>query len=197
MPWLPPPQTNTPGPDAPKATWELKCGMRRRWLETVMLTRIVVGDVAAGAAKALPVDAGRLLEQPSKLEGMVAPFYGEEAFASLEALLVQGLEIMCALFAQLRDGNQPQVTRLSSQLNLNSNALAAAMSALNPHWGKAKMGALIQGHRALTIEQAKAVLAGDAQLAAERLDDVIDQVLYLAEAWGSGIGQHQKLPMCV
>jgi len=162
-----------------------------------MWTRIVAGDVASNNTAALLVDQARLLEQPSLMAGMVEPFYGPAAWRELEQRMVSGLNTMVSMFERLRDRNEPEVIRLSAGLNVNSNELAADMARLNAQWDRAKLGALIQGHRALSIEQAKAVIAGDAKRAAELLDEVAEQVPYLAEAWGSGIGKDAKLPMCV
>ena len=164
----------------------LRRAMYRLWVDHVIWTREYVVSAIDGAPDA-EAAAGRLLKNQEDIGNAVAGFYGDEAGAGLTDLLKQHILIAVDLVDAAVKGDQERFAREDKRWDANGAALAQFLSGANPFWPEKDVHDLIALHLTLTKREAVARLnkAWDEDIAA--FDDILTEILTLADALTDGI----------
>ena len=166
----------------------LRRAMYRLWVDHVIWTREYVVTAIDGAPDA-GAAAGRLLRNQEDIGNAVAGFYGEGAGAALTDLLKQHILIAVELVDAAVKGDQERFAREDKRWDDNGADLARFLSGANPFWPEKDVHDLIALHLTLTKREAVARLskAWDEDIAA--FDDILTEILTLADALTDGIIQ--------
>jgi hypothetical protein len=173
---------------ASEAGPSLRRAMYRLWVDHVVWTREYVVSAIDGAPDT-GAAAGRLLKNQEDIGNAVAGFYGDEAGAALTDLLKQHILIAVELIDAAVKGDQERYAVEDKRWDENGAALARFLSGANPFWPEKDVHDLIALHLTLTRREAVARLtkAWDEDIAA--FDDILTEILTLADALTDGIIQ--------
>ncbi|HEX4863091.1 MAG TPA: hypothetical protein VFV02_03410 [Acidimicrobiales bacterium] len=167
----------------------LRRAMYRLWVDHVIWTREYVVSAIDGAADAEPA-ARRLLKNQEDIGNAIAGFYGEKAGAGLTDLLKQHILIAVDLVDAAVKGDEVRFASENKRWDDNAAAIARFLSEANPFWPEKEVQDLIALHLTLTRREAVARLnkAWDEDIAA--FDDILTEILTLADALTDGIVAH-------
>ncbi|MGH2690283.1 MAG: hypothetical protein ACRDKW_15970 [Actinomycetota bacterium] len=169
-----------------REAWSLQRAMSRLWIDHTTWTRsYVVAALAdspdAGAA------AGRLLRNQEDIGNAIVPLYGEKAGAGLTDLLKQHILIAVDLVDAAKKGDQERFAREDKRWDANAAEIAGFLSGANPHWPADDVQDLIAQHLELTRQEVVARLQGDWVKDVAAFDDILTEILTLADALSDGI----------
>lgn len=166
----------------------LRRAMYRLWVDHVMWTREYVVSAIEGHPDAEPA-ARRLLANQEDIGNAVAGIYGEEAGAGLTDLLKQHILIAVDLVDAAVKGDKERFASEDKRWDDNAAAIARFLSGANPFWPEQDVRDLIALHLTLTRREVVARLekAWDEDIAA--FDDIVTEILTLADALTDGILQ--------
>jgi hypothetical protein len=166
----------------------LRRAMYRLWVDHVIWTREYVVSAIDGAPDA-EAAAGRLLKNQEDIGNAVAGFYGDGAGAALTDLLKQHIMIAVDLVDAAVKGDQERFAREDKRWDENAAAIARFLSGANPYWPEKEVHDLLSLHLTLTRREAVARLnkAFDDDVTA--FDDILTEILTLADALTDGIIQ--------
>jgi hypothetical protein len=167
-------------------TVSLYRAMQRLWTDHVVWTRqyavAAVDDrPEAGAA------ATRLLKNQEDIGGAIVPFYGEDAGAHLTDLLKQHILIAVDLVAAAKSGDAEQFATHDKRWDENAAEIAAFLSTANSHWPEKVVVDLLNLHLKLTKDEVVARLEKDYEKDAAIFDQILTEILTLADALSEGI----------
>jgi hypothetical protein len=166
----------------------LRRAMYRLWVDHVIWTREYVISAIEGHPDAEPA-ARRLLKNQEDIGNAVAGFYGEQAGATLTDLLKQHILIAVDLVDAAVKDDQQRFASVDKRWDDNAAAIARFLGGANPFWPEQDVRDLIALHLTLTRREVVARLnkAWDEDIAA--FDDILTEILTLADALTDGIVQ--------
>jgi hypothetical protein len=172
---------NEPGPS-------LRRAMYRLWVDHVVWTREYVSSAIDGAPDA-EAAAGRLLKNQEDIGNAVAGFYGEEAGAALTDLLKQHILIAVELVDAAVKGDDARFATEDQRWDENAASIARFLSGANPNWPEKEVHDLISLHLTLTRREVVAKLSQTWNEDVAAFDDILTEILTLADALTDGIIQ--------
>lgn len=164
----------------------LKTAMRKLWADHVIWTRQYIvaalgGTPDAGAA------AERLLKNQEHIGAAIVPYYGQAAGTKLTALLKEHILIAVDLLAAAKAGDDARFQQEDQKWSANAAAIAAFLSAANPHWTKEDVVDLLNLHLSLTKGEAVARLSGNWEDDVKAFDDIFTEILTVSDTLADGI----------
>jgi len=168
------------------AAWSLRTGMRRLWADHAIWTRQYIIAAVAGTPDAQAA-AERLLRNQEDIGNAIVPYYGEEAGAALTMYLKDHILIAVDLVAAAKEGNTVRFNIFDRKWTRNARAIAGFLSKANPYWSKKDVFDLLELHLQLTKGEAVARLEGNWEADVAAFDEILAEVLTLADALSEGI----------
>ena len=167
-------------------TFSLTRAMERLWTDHVVWTRqylIAAVDERPEAETA----AARLLKNQEDIGEAIVPFYGVEAGARLAELLKQHILIAVELVASAKAGDEAAFATHDRKWTQNAADIAEFLASANSYWPEKVVVDLLTLHLSLTKEEAVARLNKDYQKDIEIFDQILTEILTLADALSEGI----------
>ena len=165
---------------------DLESGMSKLWEDHIIWTRNVILNIIdelPGTTEAV----NRLLQNQVDIGNAIKPFYGNTAGNQLTALLRDHITIAADLLNALDDGNTAAYNAASAQWTANADAIAAFLSAANPHWPLAEMQEMMHHHLELTGAEALARKTANYSADVTAFENVHIQILEMADMLTEGI----------
>jgi hypothetical protein len=165
---------------------DLKSDMRKLWEDHIIWTRNVILNIIdelPGTTEAV----NRLLQNQVDIGNAIKPYYGNTAGNQLTALLRDHIIIAADLLNALDDGNTAAYNTASAQWIANADAIAAFLSAANPHWPLAEMQEMMHHHLELTGAEAVARKTANYAGDVTAFENVHIQILEMADMLTEGI----------
>lgn len=164
----------------------LQHALHRLWTDHVFWTReYLVSAIAdtpdVGAA------ADRLLRNQEDIGNAIKPIYGDAAGDALTDLLKQHILIAVDLVAAAKAGDNERFAAEDEKWNRNAVDIAVLLSSANPNWDKRDVHDLVAQHLELTRNEAVARLTKDWASDVVAYDDIMTEILTLADVLSSGI----------
>ena len=167
-------------------TFSLTRAMERLWTDHVIWTRQYV-IAAVDDRPEVEMAATRLLKNQEDIGEAIVPFYGEDAGARLTELLKQHILIAVDLVASAKAGNDKDFATHDQRWTQNAAEIASFLASANSHWPEKVVVDLLSLHLSLTKDEAVARLQKDYQKDAEIFDQILTEILTLADALSEGI----------
>lgn len=171
---------------APDPSLSLQRGLHRLWVDHVVWTRQYVVSAIAGAADG-EVAAARLLKNQEDIGNAFVPYYGPEVAAAVTDLLKRHIMIAVDLVDAAIRNDQDRFNDADRRWDENSAQIAAALGGVNPYWPEQDVHDLLNLHLALTRREVVARLQEDWQGDVASFDDILTEILTLADALAEGI----------
>jgi len=168
------------------ATLSLFKAMHRLWTDHAVWTREYVIAAVDGRPEAEEA-AGRLLQNQEDIGNAIAPFYGKEAGAKLTDLLKQHIMIAVDLIEAAKSGNQVRFAQLDRKWSDNAEEIATVLSSVNSHWPQRDVSDLLALHLSLTKNEVVARLERNFDNDVEAFDQILTELLTLADTLADGI----------
>jgi hypothetical protein len=134
--------------------------MDHLWAQHMEWTYATVVAFAEGSP-ALTASLNRILQNQVDIGNAIKPFYGNEAGDQLTALLKEHINDAVPVLTAAKDGDSAALKTAVAAWYANANAIGDFLASANPHWNKADMESMMQGHITQTITYASDALAGD------------------------------------
>ncbi len=166
--------------------WSLTGALRRLWTDHVVWTRSYLVAAIADAPDA-GVAAERLLKNQEDIGSAVVPFYGEKAGEALTGLLKQHIMIAVDLVAAAKAGEDARFAEEDAKWTRNAEEIAELLSGANSHWAKKDVVDILSIHLSLTKDEAVARLQGDYEADVKAFDQILTEILTLADVLADGI----------
>jgi hypothetical protein len=163
-----------------------KQDMRRLWVEHVVWTREYV-VAAVGNHPSAPAAAARLLKNQDDIGNAVAGFYGKTAGEELTRLLKEHITIAVDVIDAAKTGDKGAYQRADAAWTRNGHDIAEFLSKANPHWPKAALVQMMDGHLATTTQAVVARLNSRWEDDVRAYDAVQTHILHMADAIADGI----------
>ncbi len=169
-----------------EVTFSLYRAMQRLWTDHVVWTRHYV-IAAVDNRPEIEAATTRLLKNQEDIGGAIVPFYGEDAGARLTDLLKQHILIAVDLVAAAKSGDQEQFATHDKRWDDNAADIAEFLSTANSFWPKKVVVDLLSLHLKLTKDEAVARLEKDYEKDAGIFDQILTEILTLADTLSEGI----------
>ena len=166
--------------------WSLWTAMRRLWADHVIWTRQYIVAALAGTPDAEQA-AARLLRNQEEIGAAVAGFYGDEAGDALTGLLKDHVMIAVDLIEAAKSGNTVRFGIRDRQWTKNARAIASFLSKANPNWPRKDVLDLLELHLDLTKQEVVARIEGNWAADVAAFDEILAEILTLADALSEGI----------
>ncbi|MCC6805084.1 MAG: hypothetical protein IT319_19550 [Anaerolineae bacterium] len=168
---------------------EFHDAMRKLWEDHITWTRLYIVSFAADLPDADAV-AARLLKNQEDIGNAIRPVYGNDAADQLTQLLKDHINGAVDILTAAKAGDTAAMQTASDQWYANADEIATFLNSANPdNWGLDDLKAQMQMHLDLTLAEAQAHLAGDAEKDIAAYDDVHNHILGMADLLSSGIIQ--------
>lgn len=167
-------------------TFSLYRAMQRLWTDHVVWTRQYVIAAVDDRPEA-EAAATRLLKNQEDIGGAIVPFYGEDAGARLTDLLKQHILIAVDLVAAAKSGDTEQFATHNKRWDDNAAEIAEFLSTANSFWPQKVVVDLLSLHLKLTKDEAVARLEKDYEKDAAIFDQILTEILTLADALSEGL----------
>jgi hypothetical protein len=131
--------------------------------------------------------ANRLLRNQEDIGNAIVPLYGEEAGKGLTDLLKQHILIAVDLVDAAMKGDQDRFKHEDKKWDDNAEEIADFLAGANPHWPREDVQDLLAQHLALTKKEVVARLEQDWKGDIAAFDDIMTEILTLADALSGGI----------
>ncbi len=168
------------------ATFSLTRAMERLWTDHVVWTRQYV-IAAVDDRPEVEMAAARLLKNQEDIGKAIVPFYGADAGARLTDLLKQHILIAVDLVASAKAGNEADFATHDQRWTDNAAEIASFLGSANSYLPEKVVIDLLSLHLSLTKDEAVARLQKDYQKDAEIFDQILTEILTLADALSDGI----------
>lgn len=168
------------------STFSLTRAMERLWTDHVIWTRQYV-IAAVDDRPEVEIAAARLLKNQEDIGEAIVPFYGEDAGARLTDLLKQHILIAVDLVAAAKAGNDSDFDTHDQRWTQNAAEIASFLGSANSYWPEKVVVDLLSLHLSLTKDEAVARLQKDYEKDAEIFDQILTEILTLADALSEGI----------
>jgi len=151
-----------------------------------------VASTAQAALGAVPMSdadaaASRLLRNQDDIGNAIVPYYGEDAGRKLTDLLKQHIMIAVELVADAKGGDDEKFARDDQKLTDNAAAIARFLASANPNWPEKDVMDLLALHLQLTKQEVTARLKKDFNAAVKVFDDILNEILVLADTLYDGL----------
>lgn len=164
----------------------LHTAMRKLWADHTIWTREYIVAAVAGTKDA-EAAAARLLRNQEDIGAAIVPLYGPEAGAELIRLLKDHILIAVDLVAAAIAGEERAFARHDKRWEDNADDIAAFLAGANPNWPEADVRDLLGQHLRLTKGEAVARLTKDWDADVAAYDDILTEILTMADALSEGI----------
>ena len=162
--------------------------MHRLWIDHAIWTRQYVVSALNGHPDA-EAAAGRLLKNQEDIGNAVAGFYGDAAGAALTDLLKQHILIAVDIIDAALTGDQERFANADKRWDQNAQEIARFLSGANPYWPEKDVHDLINLHLVLTRREVVARLNKSWKEDVSAFDDILTEILTLADTLAYGIIQ--------
>ncbi|MDR3644184.1 MAG: LysM domain-containing protein [Clostridia bacterium] len=166
--------------------------LRSLWEQHVMWTRLAIISAAAGLPD-MNLTVARLLRNASDMEAALRPFYGDAAAAQFGSLIKNHLLIALQLVSAAKAGNTQAAQEAERQWYANADAIAEALSTMNPYISKEEFRRMLYNHLAMTKAEAVARLSGDFANDIRLYDSIEQQALSMADMMSDAIARQFSL----
>ncbi len=169
-----------------KSVVDLRLAMRDLWVDHYVYTYLYIVSSLADLPDASAV-ANRLLRNQDDIGNAIKPIYGDAAGTKLTELLKAHIMIATEVVKAAVGGNAEEIKKAQAKWTANADDIAAFLSGANPHWPKAALLKMLQGHLDNTTQQAVTRIKKDWTGALAALDAAHVQMNALADALTDGI----------
>jgi hypothetical protein len=167
-------------------TFSLTRAMERLWTDHVIWTRQYL-IAAIDDRPEVEMAAARLLKNQEDIGQAIVPFYGADAGAKLTELLKQHILIAVDLVAAAKAGKEDEFAAHDGRWIQNAADIAAFLSGANSYWPEKVVIDLLNLHLSLTKQEAVARLEKDYEKDAQIFDQILTEILTMADALSEGI----------
>jgi hypothetical protein len=143
-----------------KPDLSLRLAMRLLWEDHLVYTRNYIISALAKLPDVSAV-AGRLLRNQDDIGDAVKPYYGNAAGTKLASLLRDHILVATEVVKAAMGGTADELAKAQAKWTANADALAAFLSAANPHWPKATIADMLHKHLQYTTNEVVGRLKGD------------------------------------
>ena len=143
-----------------KPDMSLRLAMRLLWEDHLVYTRNYIISALAKLPDVSAV-AGRLLRNQDDIGDAVKPYYGDAAGTKLASLLRDHILIATEVVKAAMGGAADELAKAQAKWTANADAIAAFLSAANPHWAKAKLTDMLHKHLTYTTNEVVGRLKAD------------------------------------
>ncbi|HEX2053682.1 MAG TPA: hypothetical protein VHJ78_08170 [Actinomycetota bacterium] len=164
----------------------LQHALHRLWTDHVFWTREYLVSAIADTPD-VHAAANRLLKNQEDIGNAIVPIYGEAAGAALTDLLKQHILIAVDLVAAAKVGDNERFAAEDEKWNRNAVDIAVLLASANPNWDKRDIHDLVAQHLELTRKEAVARLTKDWAADIAAYDDIMTEIMTLADSLSSGI----------
>ena len=172
---------------ASSASAQLRDDMREVWEDHVTWTRVVIISAAADLPD-YQAAVGRLLANQDEIGNAIKPYYGEAAGTELTRLLKDHIAVAGDLLVAAKNGDTAAVGDTKARWYANADEIAGFLAKANPeHWAQGEMAKMMRTHLDLTLEEATARLTGDWAGDVVAYDQVVAEILQMADMLTDGI----------
>jgi hypothetical protein len=147
-------------------------------------TQAALGALPMGDADAA---AARLLRNQDDIGNAIVPYYGEQAGSKLTDLLKQHILIAVELVGAAKAGDDDRFAREDARWTANAEEIAGFLASANPNWPEKDVMDLLAQHLKLTKDETVAVLQKNYGRAVEVFDDILNEIIVLADALYDGL----------
>lgn len=168
------------------SAYSLAKAMNRLWTDHVVWTRLYIIAAVDGLPEGEEA-AARLLKNQEDIGNAIVPFYGDKAGAGLTDLLKQHIMTAVDLIEAAKSGNEARFGELDAQWKDNAGQIARFLSEANPNWPQQDVLDLLNLHLSLTTGEVVARLEKNFDKDVEAFDEILTEILTLAEALTQGI----------
>ncbi len=169
-----------------EVTFSLTRAMERLWTDHVIWTRQYL-IAAIDVRREVEMATARLLNNQEDIGQAIVPFYGSDAGAKLTELLKQHILIAVDLVAAAKAGKEDEFAAHDGRWTQNAVDIAAFLSGANSYWPEKVIVDLLNLHLSLTKEEAVARLEKDYEKDAQIFDQILTEILTMADALSEGI----------
>jgi hypothetical protein len=168
------------------AEFELRQAMRKLWEDHLFWTRLYIIS-AADDLKDLDVTTQRLLKNQEDIGNAIKPVYGEAGGNKLIDLLKEHIIGAAELVTAAKAGNAAEAEDAEKRWYVNADEIAAFLSSANPAWPGKEMQDMMHDHLSLTKTEAVQRLTGDYSSDVKTFDEIVVQILGMADMLSAGI----------
>lgn len=168
------------------AAASLQLALRKLWTDHVVWTREYIVAAIHGTPDA-DAAAGRLLRNQEDIGQAIAPLYGEAAGSHLTKLLKDHILIAVDLLAAAKGGDKAGFKKHDARWTANAEEIAGFLSGANPNLPKRELVNLLGLHLTLTKNEAVARLEKRWQDDVKAFDDILVEILTVADTLAAAI----------
>ena len=156
------------------------------WEQHIMWTRMLLISIAENL-KDLDATQARLLQNPRDIANVFKAYYGSAIANKIQALLTEHLTIGKDLIVAIKNNNQEEVNRLSTQWYRNADEMAEAFSSINPFYPKEEVRRMLYEHLRLTTNEVNNRIKGNYAEDIKAYDMVQREILKMSQFFVDGI----------
>ncbi len=164
----------------------VRLALRKLWTDHVVWTREYIVAAVAGTPDA-DAAAGRLLRNQDDIGAAIVPYYGEAAGQALTSLLRDHILIAVDLVAAAKSGDEAAFAKHDARWSDNAAEIARFLAGANPAWPEKDVLDLLSLHLKLTKDEAVARLTKDWEADVRAFDDILTEIMVLADALHDGL----------
>ena len=168
------------------AAVSLKEDMRKLWTDHVVWTRDYIIAALADQPDAQAA-ANRLMKNQEDIGNAVGKIYGTPAGQQLTTLLKEHISIAVDLIKAAKAGDKAGQQAADAKWQQNGVAIADFLSKANPHWPRATLVDLMNGHLTTTTKEVVARLNKNWEEDVRAFDEVYHHILMMSDALSDGI----------
>ncbi len=164
----------------------VRLALRKLWTDHVIWTREYIVAAVAGTPDATAA-AGRLLRNQDDIGAAIVPYYGQAAGQALTSLLRNHILIAVDLVAAAKSGDDTAFAKHDARWSDNAAEIARFLAGANPNWPEKDVLDLLSLHLKLTKDEAVARLTKDWEADVRAFDDILTEIMVLADAIHDGL----------
>jgi ribonuclease HI len=161
--------------------------MRKLWEDHITWTRLTIVSLSNDLSDTDPT-VQRLLQNQTDIGNAIKPYYGDEAWDHLTALLKDHILIAAEIIQAEKSGDTAAQSDATARWYANADDIAVFLNSANPKfWPLDEMKDMMREHLDLTLQEAVAYLTGDHAASIAAYDQVHLQALDMADMLSDGI----------
>ncbi len=160
--------------------------MRKLWTDHVFWTRLYLIEAIAGLPQA-DASLKRLLQNQRDLGNALQVFYGPKVGDLATRLLTEHITTAGEAVHAAATKNQIMLADALTRWYRNADQIAAALASINPYWSRDDLRAMMREHLNRTWMEALAIMASDGPRSVALYDNILADILAMADTMSDGI----------
>lgn len=162
--------------------------MRNVWEQHVFWTRLLIISIIERLNDE-PETANRLLRNATDLANIYRPYYGEKIANTIDKLITDRLVIGSKLIHALADNDIREANKLDIEWYKNADAIANALSSINPYYNEEELRRMLYEHLDLTKDEVTNRLNRNYKKEIEVFDNVEKEAIMMSDYLSNGINR--------